>query len=33
VIGAEFDDHTTMEFARLMAQEIGGFEPPPGYAA
>ncbi len=33
VIGAEFDDHTTMEFARLMAEEIGGFQPPPGYAA
>ncbi len=33
VIGAEFDDHTTIEFARLMAQEIGGFQPPRGYAA
>jgi amidase len=33
VIGAEFDDNTTMEFARLMAAEIGGFQPPPGYAA
>lgn len=32
VIGAEFDDETTMEFARLMADEIGGFQPPPGYA-
>jgi amidase len=30
-IGAEFDDRTTIEFARLMAQEIGGFRPPPGY--
>jgi len=33
VIGAEFDDATTIEFARLMAQEIGGFVPPPGYPA
>lgn len=33
VIGAEFDDNTTMEFARLMAEEIGGFQPPPGYAS
>lgn len=33
VIGAEFDDQTTMEFARLMAEEIGGFQAPPGYAA
>jgi amidase len=30
-IGAEFDDETTMEFARLMAQQIGGFVPPPGF--
>jgi amidase len=30
-IGAEFSDRTTIEFARLMAAEIGGFEPPPGY--
>jgi amidase len=30
-IGAEFDDRTTIEFARLIAQEIGGFQPPPGY--
>ncbi len=33
VIGAEFDDNTTMEFARLMAQEIGGFQAPTGYSA
>jgi len=33
VLGAEFDDATTMEFARLMAAEIGGFIPPPGYEA
>ena len=31
VIGAEFDDATTIEFARLLAEEIGGFTPPPGY--
>jgi amidase len=30
-IGAEFDDRTTIEFARLIAEEIGGFQPPPGY--
>ncbi len=30
-VGAEFDDRTTIEFARLMAQEIGGFVAPPGY--
>jgi len=30
-IGAEFDDRTTIEFARLMAQEIGGFMPPMGF--
>jgi amidase len=30
-IGAEFSDRTTIEFARLMAQEIGGYQPPPGY--
>ena len=31
-VGAEFHDYTTIEFARLLAQEIGGFVPPPGYA-
>ena len=30
-VGAEFEDHTCIEFARLMAQEIGGFVAPPGY--
>jgi amidase len=30
-VGAEYGDRTTIEFARLMAQEIGGFTPPPGY--
>ncbi len=31
-IGAEFDDRTTIEFARLMAREMGGYQPPTGYA-
>ena len=31
-IGAEFDDRTTIEFTRLMAQEMGGFQVPPAYA-
>jgi amidase len=31
IIGPEGDDPTTIEFARLLAQEIGGFIPPPGY--
>jgi amidase len=30
-IGGEYHDRTTIEFARLMAQEIGGFQPPPGF--
>jgi len=29
--GREFDDYTCIEFTRLIAQEIGGFEPPAGY--
>jgi amidase len=33
VIGAELDDATTIEFARLIADEIGAFVPPPGYPA
>jgi amidase len=33
IIGAEGDDLTTIEFARLLAAEIGGFVPPPNYAA
>ena len=32
VIGAEGEDLTTIEFARLLAAEIGGFVPPPGLA-
>ncbi|HEY3912835.1 MAG TPA: amidase [Stellaceae bacterium] len=31
IIGAEGEDPTTIEFARLLAAEIGGFTPPPGY--
>ena len=31
VIGAEGDDLTTIEFARLLAAEIGGFTAPPDY--
>ena len=33
IIGAEMSDRTTIEFARLLAAEIGGFTPPPGYGA
>ena len=32
IIGAEGEDPTTIEFARLLAAEIGGFVAPPGYA-
>ena len=32
VMGGEFHDRTAIEFARLMARELGGFTPPPGYA-
>jgi len=31
IIGAEGEDPTTIEFARLLAVEIGGFIPPRGY--
>ena len=30
-VGAEFNDYATIEFARLMAGELGGFVPPPDY--
>jgi amidase len=30
-VGAEFADHTCIQFARWMANEIGGFATPPGY--
>ncbi len=32
VIGDNLRDLTTIEVARLIAQEVGGFRPPPGYA-
>jgi amidase len=32
IIGAEGEDRTTIEFARLLAAEIGGFRPPPAYS-
>ena len=31
-VGGEYDDLVTIDFARLLAQEIGGFVPPPSYA-
>jgi amidase len=31
IVGAEGEDPTTIEFARLLAGEIGGFTPPPRY--
>lgn len=31
IIGPEGEDPTTIEFARLLALETGGFAPPPGY--
>jgi amidase len=31
IIGPEGEDPTTIEFARLLAAEIGGFKPPPAY--
>lgn len=30
-VGKEFDDYATIDFARLMAKEIGGFVAPPGF--
>jgi amidase len=32
VVGPYLGDRTTIQFARLLAAEIGGFVPPPGYA-
>lgn len=32
IIGAHMEDRTTIEFARLLGEEFGGFAPPPGYA-
>ncbi len=31
VISAHLQDRTAIEFCRLLEQEIGGFQPPPGY--
>ena len=31
IVGPEFADRTTIDFARLIADVIGGFVPPPGY--
>jgi len=31
IVGPELGDRTTIEFARLLADEIGGFRSPPGY--
>jgi Asp-tRNA(Asn)/Glu-tRNA(Gln) amidotransferase A subunit family amidase len=31
IIGPEVENTTTIEFARLLAAEIGGFVPPPKY--
>jgi amidase len=31
ILGAGGEDRTTIEFARLLAAEIGGFTPPSGY--
>ncbi|MCY4056578.1 MAG: amidase family protein, partial [Gammaproteobacteria bacterium] len=30
-VGAAYHDRVTIEFTRLLAQEIGGFQAPPGY--
>jgi len=30
-VGAEYADRSCIDFARLMAEEMGGFVPPPGY--
>ena len=30
-VGREFDDYPTIDFCRLLAGEIGGFEAPPGF--
>ena len=31
-VGREFDDLTTIEFSRLLAQHCGGYVVPPGFA-
>ena len=32
IVGAAFEDHTPLAFARLLEREFGGFVPPPGFA-
>lgn len=32
IMGAQFDDRTTIAFAGLIERAFGGFEPPPGFA-
>jgi amidase len=32
IVGPEYGDRGTIELARLLASEIGGYRPPPGYA-
>ena len=32
VIGRQYDDHTTIAFAKLLEKEYRGFEPPPAYS-
>ena len=32
IVGPYLEDATPIGFARLLAQEIGGFKAPPGYA-
>lgn len=33
IVGPEYGDRTTIEVARLIAQELGGFRAPPGFGA
>ncbi len=33
IIAAHLEDRTAIDFARRLADEIGGFEPPPGFGA
>ena len=28
-VGGQYSDYVTIDFARLLAREIGGFQPPP----
>ena len=32
IVGAAFEDHTPLAFAKLREREFGGFVPPPGFA-